>query len=460
MELTERGTLEQVYRYIDEHKETYLKWLFELCEIPSVAAQSRGIDEAVEAVKNKLLELDAEVQVIKTPGNPVVFGSLATPRTTQTLSFYNHYDVQPEDPLDIWESPPFSPTIRDGKIFCRGVADNKGTLMARLCAVHAYKQVLGELPVNLKFIVEGEEEIGSPNLETFADEHIDLIRADANIWENGFKDIDGNLQVSLGCKGMLYVELHAHGANTDLHSGRAAIVENPAWRLVWALATLKNEKDEILIDGFYDKIRPMTDAERKLTEQMEYNEEEDLKQLGIPRYINGLTGFDLQEKLIFQPTCTICGIESGYTGEGSKTVLPCVAKVKLDFRLVSDQDPDEILELLRTHLDKHGFEDIEIVPLKGTRAATTALEDPLVSKIEKSAMDFYGKPPKVLRSQAGTGPMYSFCQKFGIPSAGFGVGHADSRNHAPNESIFVDDYIEGIKFMAMFLHQYAEEETS
>lgn len=447
--------MEKLYQYIDDNKDMYLNWLIEICKMPSVAAQNRGIDETVTLVKKHLENLNADVQVIETDGNPIVFGELKS-KSDKTLSMYNHYDVQPEDPIELWESPPFSPEIREGKLFARGVSDNKGTLMARICAVHAYKQVYERLPVNLKFIVEGEEEIGSPNLEAFADEYIDMIHADANIWENGFKDVEGNLQVSLGCKGMLYVELHAMGANTDLHSGRAAIVQNPAWRLVWALASLKNEQDEILIEGFYDKVLPLTEAERKLTEKMEYKEEEELEQLGLSQYINGLSGFNLKEKLIFQPTCTICGIESGYTGQGSKTVLPSIAKVKLDFRLVSEQDPDEILELLQRHLQKHGFDDIKVVPLKGTRAATTDIEDPLVKTITYSAKQFYGKEPQILRSQAGTGLMYTFCQKFGIPSAGFGVGHANSKNHAPNESIFVDDYLEGIKFMALVMHNFSK----
>jgi acetylornithine deacetylase/succinyl-diaminopimelate desuccinylase-like protein len=431
----------------------YLEWLIELCKQPSVAVQNRGITETVSLVESHLKNIDAKVETIPTRGNPIVYGELHTNKS-KTLSFYNHYDVQPEDPLDLWTSPPFSPEIRDGKLFARGVADNKGTLLSRICAVHAYQNVYGELPVNLKFIVEGEEEVGSPNLAEFAENHLDKIKADGCIWENGFKDVDGNLQISLGCKGMLYVELHAEGANTDLHSGRAAIIENPAWRLIWALASLKNEKDEILIDGFYDRILPLTDAERRLTEAIDYNEQEELEQLGVKQYINNLSGFALKEKLIFQPTCTICGIESGYTGEGSKTVLPSIAKVKIDFRLVSEQDPDEIVILLRKHLDKHGFHDIKINSLKGQRAATTDLEDTLVKKIVSSATKFYNQEPQILRSQAGTGPMYQFCQKFGIPSVGFGVGHANSRNHAPNESIYVDDYIEGIKFAALVLHEF------
>ena len=447
--------MEKVYQYIEDHKEMYLDWLIEICKQPSIATDSKGIQETINILKNHLNALNAKIQIVETPGNPIVFGELSNNKS-KTLSFYNHYDVQPVDPIDLWESPPFAPEIREGKLFARGVADNKGTLLSRICAVHAYKQVYGELPVNLKFIIEGEEEVGSPNLEWFADNHTDMISADGNIWENGFKSIDGTLQISLGCKGMLYVELLAKGANTDLHSGKAAIIENPAWRLVWALATLKNENEEILIDGFYDRILPLTDAERELTEKIDYMEKEELEQLGVKQYVNNLTGFALKEKLIYQPTCTICGIESGYTDEGAKTVLPSVAKVKLDFRLVSEQDPAEILTLLRKHLDKHGYTDIEIIPLKGQRAAVTDLENPLVEKVVQSASKFYNKEPQILRSQAGTGPMYKLCQKFGIPSLGFGVGNANSRNHAPNENIYVSDFFEGIKLTALVLHEFAE----
>ncbi|MFB5674371.1 M20/M25/M40 family metallo-hydrolase [Paenibacillus terreus] len=445
--------MEKVYQFIEEHKEKYLEWLIELCRQPSVAAQNRGIEETVVLVETHLKKLTDKVERIPTSGNPILYGEIHTGKT-KTLSFYNHYDVQPEEPVELWDSPPFSPEIREGRLYARGVADNKGTLMSRICAVHAYQSVYGELPLNLKFIIEGEEEIGSPHLEEFTSQHPDKLWADANIWENGFKSIDGRLQITLGCKGMLYVELHAHGANTDLHSAKAAIVENPAWRLVWALATLKNEREEILIDGFYDRVLPLTEEERRLTEEMDYQEAKELEQLGLKQYVNGLSGFALKEKLIFQPTCTICGIEAGYTGEGSKTVLPSTAKVKLDFRLVSEQDPAEILVLLRQHLDKHGFADIEIVPLKGQHAAVTPIDDPLVQKVVGSANAFFEQKPQVIRSQAGTGPMYNLCQKFGIPSLGFGVGHAASHNHAPNESIYVDDYIEGIKFAALVLHEF------
>ncbi|WP_249366795.1 MULTISPECIES: M20/M25/M40 family metallo-hydrolase [Neobacillus] len=445
--------IEDIYQYIEDHKEMYLDWLMEICRQPSVAAQNRGTEETVNLVEQYLQRLSFAVENIPTSGNPIVYGELNSGKD-RTLTFYNHYDVQPEDPIELWESPPFSPEIRDGKLFARGTADNKGTLLSRICAIHAYQQVYKELPINIKFIIEGEEEIGSPHLSEFTEKHPDKLTTDGCIWENGFKSTDGRLQITLGCKGMLYVELHAKGANVDLHSAKAAIVTNPAWRLVWALSTLKNEQEEILIDGFYDRIQEMTIEEKELTESIDYKEKEELEQLGLKSYLNNLTGFNLKEKLIFQPTCTICGMESGYTEQGAKTVLPSVAKAKIDFRLVSEQDPDEILQLLRKHLDKHGFEDIEIVRLKGQRAALTKLNDALVQKVVSSAEKFFEKKPQVMRSQAGTGPMYTLCQKFGIPAVGFGVGHAGSHNHAPNENIYIDDFIEGIKFAALVIHEF------
>ncbi|MBU8918893.1 M20/M25/M40 family metallo-hydrolase [Bacillus sp. FJAT-29953] len=445
--------MEDIYQYIEDHKEMYLDWLMEICRQPSVAAQNRGTEETVNLVEQYLQRLSFAVENIPTSGNPIVYGELNSGKD-RTLTFYNHYDVQPEDPIELWESPPFSPEIRDGKLFARGTADNKGTLLSRICAIHAYQQVYKELPINIKFIIEGEEEIGSPHLSEFTEKHPDKLITDGCIWENGFKSTDGRLQITLGCKGMLYVELHAKGANVDLHSAKAAIVTNPAWRLVWALSTLKNKQEEILIDGFYDRIQEMTIEEKELTESIDYKEREELEQLGLKSYLNNLTGFNLKEKLIFQPTCTICGMESGYTEQGAKTVLPSVAKAKIDFRLVSEQDPDEILQLLRKHLDKHGFEDIEIVRLKGQRAALTKLNDALVQKVVSSAEKFFEKKPQVMRSQAGTGPMYTLCQKFGIPAVGFGVGHAGSHNHAPNENIYIDDFIEGIKFAALVIHEF------
>ncbi|MCD8509938.1 MAG: M20/M25/M40 family metallo-hydrolase [Bacillus sp. (in: Bacteria)] len=251
------------------------------------------------------------------------------------------------------------------------------------------------------------------------------------------------------------MELVARGANIDVHSSNAAIITNPAWRLTWALGTLKNDNEEILIDHFYDRVLPPNETERKILEEMVYKEKEQLNSLALENYLLNLTGYQLKEKLIFQPTCTICGLESGYTGKGSKTVLPSTAKAKIDFRLVADQDPDEILELLRKHLDKHGFGDIEIVKISGKRAAKTDPNDKLVKTVLKVTERATGKPPQILITTPGTGPMYKLCKKYNIPAVGFGVGYYDSKIHAPNENIVIDDYIKGIKLVASVVNEFS-----
>jgi acetylornithine deacetylase/succinyl-diaminopimelate desuccinylase-like protein len=241
--------MQDVFSFIDQNQETYIKWLQELCRQPSVAAQNRGMKETAAMVERMIRDTGGEPRQIGTSGYPVVYGQFAG-SGKRTLSFYNHYDVQPEDPLELWDSPPFAAEIRDGRMYARGVADNKGNLIARLAAVHAFLQVRGKLPIGIKFIVEGEEEIGSVCLPEFVDKHRELLQADGCLWEFGYKNADGRPQVSLGVKGMCYVELICRGANTDLHSANAAIIENPAWRLLWALATLKTPDEQIRIKGF------------------------------------------------------------------------------------------------------------------------------------------------------------------------------------------------------------------
>lgn len=448
--------MEKIYQYIDDNKEMYLDWLLRLCKQPSVAAQNRGMAETVKIVQEQLGYINAISEQVPTSGNPVVYAELGKSKN-KTLSFYNHYDVQPEDPLELWVSDPFSADIRDGRIYARGVADNKAALLARICAIHAYQKVYGELPINVKFIIEGEEEIGSPHLDEFATNHPEKVHADANIWENGMITNDGRLHVTLGVKGMLYVELRVKGANMDIHSMNAAIIENPAWRLVWALNTLKNEKEEVLIEGFYDNIVPPTSKEKKLLEDLPFNEQGMLEQLDLDKYLLDLSGLPLKEKLYLQPTCTICGIESGYTGEGSKTVSPFEAKAKIDFRLVDGQDPGIIYEKLRKHLDTHGFEDIEIIILSQAYASKTDLDAAIVNAVIQNVERIYDKPPYVMRSTPGTGPMFVLSQRFGIPSVGFGVGNENSMVHAPNENIRIRDYYDGIKFVATIIDEYGKK---
>ncbi len=447
--------LRDVYSYIDEHQGEYVGKLQRLLRQPSIAAQSLGMDEMATLVEQDLAELGTVPRRIGTRGGfPVVYAEFSG-ANNRTLSFYNHYDVQPADPLDEWESDPWSGEIRDGRIWARGVSDNKGNIAARLAAIDAWQKVRGSLPLNVKFIIEGEEEIGSPHLQNFADDHPELCQADACIWEFGGRDIDGRPQIHLGLKGICYVELRARGARTDWHSASATSVPNPAWRMVWALARLKGEDDRILIPGFYDKAVAPTQAELEALADLPDTEQERLDDLGIDRFINDLTGQELHLKDYFQPTCTISGLLSGYTEKGQKTVLPSQAMAKLDMRLVANQDPHEIYELLRKHLDANGFTDIESELIGAGYPARTSLEASIAKVVAETYEDVYGQVPAIYPTSAGSGPWYQLCDAFGIDACTAGVGHGRSQAHAPNENIFVEDFVLGIKHIAAIMDCFA-----
>ncbi|MGG0719031.1 M20/M25/M40 family metallo-hydrolase [Robertmurraya massiliosenegalensis] len=446
--------MEKVFRYIEENAQQYTDWLIEACNQPSVSAQNRGMSEMKDFVISLLNKINAEVEEIETNGYPIIYGEINSGKE-KTLTFYNHYDVQPEDPIEEWLSNPFKAEIREGKIFARGVADNKGNLIARICAVHAFQQVYDELPVDIKFIFEGEEEVGSPHLEFFAKNFPEKLRTDAIIWEGGSRGVeDKRPHVGLGVKGISYVELVCKGAKTDLHSSEAAIIENPAWRLVWALNTLKDQEENILIDYFYDDVAPLSERERTFIQSMYFDEEHTKELYGIKEFLKGVTGDKLKEALTAEPTCTICGIESGYTGKGSKTVLPSVAKVKLDFRLVPNQTPEKIAKLLRQHLNKHGFEDIEILQSHGILPFNTNPEDPFVDVVLKSIDEVYKEKPVILRNLAGSSPMYKLLENTNIPAVQIGVANVLSNYHAPNENIYIDDYIQGIKVTSTVVNNF------
>jgi acetylornithine deacetylase/succinyl-diaminopimelate desuccinylase-like protein len=411
--------------------------------------------EMAELVARTLAAAGGQVEVAKTGGYPVVVGRFAgTGR--RTLMFYNHYDVQPPEPLELWESPPFAAEIREGHLYARGVADNKGNLVARLAAVEAWLAVRGVLPLNIVFVVEGEEEIGSPNLGDFAAEHIERLAPDGCIWEAGYKDTQDRLEIALGAKGILAVGLRVHKLGRDLHSANAAIAESAAWRLVWALNSLKGPDERILIPGFYDDVRPPDERDRAMLAAWDYDEVGQLDEFGAERFLLGLGGGALRERFLFQPTCNICGFRSGYGGPGIKTVLPAEAAAKLDFRLVPDQDPYDILAKLRAHLDAEGFDDLQIEVEGPEFPARTDPADPLVAAVVKAAGHAYDTEPVVKPLMAGTGPMYELGQRWGIPAVGAGVGWAGSRGHSPNENVRLEDLRQGIHHIAWIIDEYAK----
>lgn len=449
--------VKKVLDYIDAHQEEYVTFFQDLLRQPSYAQDKEDIAKMKEKAKAALSKIGITAQEIPTSGNPVIYGELKG-EVDRTLAFYDHYDVQPVDPIELWNSDPYAAEIRDGRIFARGVADNKDGIASRICAADAYLKVYGKLPLNLKYIFEGEEEIGSPHLREFAKAHPDKIAADGYAWEGGFKEEDGPAEVTLGVKGLTYVELHCKGAAIDSHSKDAAIVVNPAWRLVWALATMKDANENVLIEGFYDKVKPLTQFDWDAMESVKFDEEGLKKTLGIQHYLQDVTGTALLERLLYKPTCNICGIKSGYIGPGSKTVLPCEASVKIDFRLVPDQDPDEIVQLLRAHLDRHGFDDIEIEYHSGQPAFRTDPETLYAKTVIRSMETLMGEPPMVYYSCGGTSPMHEFCLEAGIPGAMFGCCNSRSQIHSPNENMRVSDFMLEIKMVAQVMHDFAAAE--
>ena len=438
---------------IDDRMEETVTRLQAFCRQPSIAAQREGMAEMAELVRRTLEQAGADAELVPTGGYPVVLGRFAG-QGSKTLMFYNHYDVQPPDPLELWKSLPFSAEVRAGHLYARGVADNKGNLVARLAAVEAWLAVRGELPLNILFVVEGEEEIGSPNLGTFAEEHRDKLQADGCIWETGYKDTKGRPEIMLGAKGILAVDLQVQALGRDLHSANAAIAESATWRLLWALNSLKGPDERICIPGFYDDVRPPDSRDRGMLADWDYDEACELAEFGAECFVLGLRGEALKERLLFQPTCNVCGFHAGYGGPGIKTVLPAQAAAKLDFRLVPDQDPYDILGKLRAHLDAGGFEDIEIVVEAPEYPARTDPGDPLVYAVVRAARRIYEEEPVVKPLMAGTGPMYELCQRWGLPAVGAGVGHAGSRSHSPNENIRLEDLRQGIKHIALLMEEY------
>ena len=441
--------------YVRAREREYIDELKVLIRQPTVSAQGIGIPETARIVLDRTKErggIAAEALTVD-GGPPTIVGE--TGGGDRTLLIYNHYDVQPPDPLDEWSTPPFEPTERDGFLFGRGVSDNKGNLLARLQAIEAYRATVGELPLRIRVLYEGEEESGSAHLAAFVARYGERLRADGCIWEAGYKDAAGRPTISCGLKGIAYVELRVRAANKDAHSSLATIIPNAAWRLVWALATLKNDNDEITIDGFMDAVRPPTPADRTLLERLPFDEQGMLRIHGIKKFVRGLKGFELRKKHFFEPTCTICGIVSGYTGAGSKTVLPAVASAKIDFRLVPDLTPEKVTKLLRTHLDRRGFEDVEVVPGHGEPPSRWPTDSVTAKAAVDACRGAYGTEPVVYPLLAGSGPMAQVCDTLGIPVAGFGSGNAASANHAPNENIAIADYVDHIRAFGRFLHTFA-----
>ena len=433
--------------YIEKNTRRFVEELKELCSFPSISNHgAEAVKPARDWLAERLARYTDRVESIEGGGLPALYAEVAGAGRRKLL-LYQHYDVQPVDPIDLWDSKPFEPVEKDGRIVARGVADDKADVMARIHALETLKGV-GEVPVTLRFLIEGEEEIGSKSFESIAHTHAEKLAADGCLWESGASfDEAGRPTLQFGCRGLLYVQLRVRMLEFDQHSGFASIYPSAAMYLIGALASLRDQEMNIRIEGFYDGMIKPTESDRRMMAKIDPEVEQRKKLVGFDRLVRDPEPAGVIEQLLFTPTCNIAGITTGYQGPGSKTVLPAEATAKLDFRLIPEQDPGKILDRLRKHLDSHGFEKVEIVSSDGEKPARSDPESDVARTVIECVRDLHGEPVLWPFMQA-TGPMHPVVSDLGIPTVlPVGVGRPDNRIHAPNENIHAADYINTVRLM-------------
>jgi acetylornithine deacetylase/succinyl-diaminopimelate desuccinylase-like protein len=447
--------MDNVIDFINVNRDRYLEELKALLAIPSISALpahaadvKRCADWCVEEMRRIGLQ---NVRLIETPGYPVVYGDWLGAPGAPTILFYGHYDVQPVDPLELWDSPPFEATVRDGEIYARGSADDKGQVFMHFKAIEAHLKQNGKLPVNIKFILEGEEEVGSVNLDDFVRGHKDDLSADVVVISDSPMFARGIPSICYGLRGLVYYQIDLRGSNTDLHSGSfGGAVANPAFVLAQVLAQMKDRGGHIKIPGFYDDVVPLKDEERQEWAALPFNEKQYRKAFGIPK-VAGETGYTTLERTWARPTFEVNGLLSGFTGEGAKTVLPAVAMAKVSMRLVPNQDPGKIADLFEAYVKKVAPKTVElkISRMHGGKPWMTSYDNPFVQAAARAIERGFGKKP-VFTREGGSIPVVStFQEELGLPSVLFGVGLPDENAHAPNEKLDVANFYGGIIASAM-----------
>src|SRR2546425_4355348 len=450
--------LNTALEYVSKNKDRFLQDFRTLLKQPSVSAQKIGIEDCARIVRKQMETAGINAKILpEKNGNPVVFGEVKSKSSSKTLLIYGHYDVQPPEPLEKWVSGTFDAKMQGKQIISRGAADSKNNVTSFIKATESFLKTTGEVPLNLKFIVEGEEEIGSPHLPGFVGENAERLKADSVVCYDGDFDETGRAKISLGVKGLLYVELRCKKAREDLHSSYAPLAENPAWRLVWAMSTIKGPDDKILVKGWYDDVERFSPAQSRLLEKVPFRGQNLLKEWGLKSFLKAKSNREALRRYMTEPTCTICGFKAGYIGEGSKTVLPGSAMLKIDFRLVYNQNPRKQLRLLKEHLHGHGFDDIQVRGLGFIEPSFTRPSAPIALAAEKAAKIAYGSSAVVIPRNPASGPDYLFTKRLGMESiwTGSGPPSAYSHAHAPNEYTTTEDFINGIRYIASIIDCYA-----
>lgn len=453
--------MQSVSDYIQANRSLFIDELVELVRIPSISAQSAhraDCERAAEFVKDQFAELGFEVSIHPTPGNPVVLAKHHHAPGKPTILIYGHYDVQPEDPVELWDTPPFEPNIRDGNLYARGATDDKGQCFAHIKAAEAWLKSEGALPVNLTYLIEGEEEIASRNLHDFLMANLDELQCDIAVVSDSSQFAPGMPAITYGLRGIVGEEIRVKGPKQDLHSGvYGGSVANPCEQLSKLIARCKGEDGRILIPGFYDDVVPLEDWEREAFNQLPFDEAAYKQSLGV-KGLSGEEGYNVYEQRWARPTFELNGIFGGYSGEGSKTIVPSWAGAKITMRLVPNQDPAKIHRLFETYLHSIAPDSIEldVTGGEGSGAVLVPRDARFMKEAAEAVKQGFGAEPVFIREGGSIPIVLTISQHLGVNVILIGFGLPDDNMHGPNEKFNLDDFVRGIETSACFMKLCAE----
>lgn len=454
--------LQQLDAYFSEKRETHLNELNEFLRIPSISSLSEHKEDVQKAAKwlaDAFTKLNLEnISIDQTAGHPVVYADWLHAEGKPTVLFYGHYDVQPVDPLNLWDSAPFEPEIRDNKLFARGSSDDKGQVFMHLKTIEALFAIDGTLPVNVKFMIEGEEEIGSPHLPQYVKDHKEKLAADFILISDTGLYAPGKPAVCYGLRGLAGIQIDVRGAKSDLHSGLyGGGVQNAIHALAEILASFHDEHGTIQVEGFYEKVRPLSDEERQAYRDLKFDEEALKEEIGVEELF-GEKGYSYLEQTWARPTLEVNGVFGGFSGEGIKTVLPAEAGAKITCRLVPDQDPEKIVALLRAHVEKHKPAGVEITISEFDKGAPyiTPFDHPVIQAAGRSYERVYNVPTAYTRGGGSIPIVAAFDEILKLPVVLMGFGLSSENFHAPNEHFHLENFDKGLRVLGDYLYEVAD----